>query len=64
MPRVTFKTGFTKPDGGEEVLTEYLCDSPGCPKVGVHLLGFIRELRLLAIVCEEHLPPARRPAAP
>jgi hypothetical protein len=64
MPRVTFKTGFPGPDGGEEVLTEYLCDWPGCPKLGVHLLGLIRELRAMAIVCEDHRPPAQRRTAP
>ncbi len=63
MPRVTFKTGFSKPDGGEEVLTEYMCDWPGCPKAGLHLLGFSRELRLLALVCEDHTLPAQRRAA-
>jgi hypothetical protein len=58
MPRVTIKTGFPAPDGEEEVLTEYLCDWPGCSNVGVHVLGCIPELRAMAVVCEEHSPPA------
>jgi hypothetical protein len=64
MPRVTIKTGFTTAEGGEEVLSEYLCDWPGCANVGVHPLGCITELRLTAVVCEEHTPSARRRAAP
>ncbi len=64
MPRVTIKTGFPAPDGGEEILTEYLCDWPGCPNVGVNPLGCIPELRAMAVVCEEHTPPALRRAAP
>ena len=61
MPRVTIKTGFRDADGQEETLTEYLCDWPGCPNVAVHVLGSIRELRALAVVCEEHLPRKLRP---
>jgi len=61
MPIVTIKTGFRLPDGKEETLTQYLCDWPGCPNAAVHVLGSIRELRGLAVVCEEHLPPPRRP---
>jgi hypothetical protein len=64
MPRVTFRTGFTTPDGGEEILTEYLCDWPGCPSVAVHVLGFIPEVRAMAVVCADHAPPAQRRAAP
>jgi hypothetical protein len=64
MPRITIKSGFPSPDGGEEVLSEYLCDWPGCSNVGVHPLGGITELRAVAIVCEEHTPPARRRVAP
>jgi hypothetical protein len=61
MPLVTIKTGFQSPDGKEETLTQYICDWPGCPNPAVHVLGSIRELRALAVVCEEHLPPRRRP---
>jgi hypothetical protein len=61
MPLVTIKTGFHTADGKEETLTEYLCDWPGCPNVAVQVLGSIRELRALAVVCKEHAPPQRRP---
>ncbi len=60
MPLVTIKTGFPTPDGGEEVLTEYLCDWPGCPNVAVRSLGCIPDIRAMAVVCEEHTPSARR----
>jgi hypothetical protein len=60
VPIITIKTGFSTADGQEEILTEYVCDSPGCPNVAVHLLGVIRELRAVAVVCEKHAPPAQR----
>jgi hypothetical protein len=63
MPRVTIKTGFTAPDGTEEVLTEYLCDVPGCRNIAVHHLGVLVELRVASAVCDEHAPRKERPAA-
>jgi hypothetical protein len=59
MPRVTIKTGFTTPDGHEEVLSEYLCDYPGCQNVATHMLGILVELRLMASVCEVHASKQR-----
>jgi hypothetical protein len=35
-------------------LTEYVCDMPGCPNLAEHVLGVIRELRVMAVVCAEH----------
>jgi hypothetical protein len=66
MPRITIRATFRTPEGQEEedVLTEYLCDSPGCPNVAVHLLGCIAELRAIAVVCDEHLPKRSRRMAP
>jgi hypothetical protein len=64
MPRVTIRTGFPAADGSEEVLTEYLCDWPGCPNVAVHSLGCIPEIRAMAVVCEEHVPEPRRRTTP
>ena len=61
MPLVTIKTGFHGPDGKEETLTQYLCDWPGCAKPAVHVLGSLKELRALVVVCEEHTPRRRRP---
>ena len=60
MPRVTLKTGFIGNDGREEELTEYLCDTPGCPNVATHPVGCIRELGLCLITCDEHAPSARQ----
>jgi len=56
MPWVMIKTGLKTPDGEDEILREYLCDHPGCPNVAIHMLGCIVELRLMAMVCEEHAP--------
>ena len=60
MPLVTIKTGFATADGKEEILTEYFCDWPGCTNIAVHTLGCIKEIRAFAVVCEQHIPPARR----
>jgi hypothetical protein len=58
IPQVTIKTGLRTPDGREELLTEYLCDHPGCPNIATHALGCARELALVTAVCDEH---ARKP---
>ena len=50
---------MTTPDGREEVLTEYLCDHPGCSNIATHVLGYVAELRLAAAVCDEHAPKAK-----
>jgi hypothetical protein len=59
IPQVTIKTGLKTPDGGEELLTEYLCDHPGCPNIATHALGFVREVGAKAAVCDEHAPKPR-----
>ncbi len=56
MPRVTIKTGFVGADGLEEVLTEYLCDSPDCPNIATDVLGPANEPAASAVVCREHAP--------
>jgi hypothetical protein len=60
VPRITIKTGFTAPDGREEALTEYMCDTPGCPNVATQVLGRSRELGVFAAVCPDHLPAQKR----
>jgi hypothetical protein len=55
MLQGTIKTGFLTATNKEEVLTEYLCDWPGCANVAVHVLGCVREIASIAAVCEEHL---------
>jgi hypothetical protein len=51
MPRVTLRAEH---DEGEETLTEYVCDWPGCPNLGKHMLGSLTEIRAVAIICTEH----------
>ena len=54
MCQVIIKTGLTTPDGREEVLSEYICDYPGCPNFATRVVGCLVELRLMAAVCEVH----------
>ncbi len=54
IPLVTIKTGIKAQDGREEILSEYLCDHPGCPNVATHILGCVVEISAVAMVCEEH----------
>jgi hypothetical protein len=54
MPQVTIKTGFIAANGQEEVLTEYLCDWPGCANVAENMVGVALELRIMCVVCHEH----------
>jgi hypothetical protein len=59
IPQITIKTGLTTPDGQEELLAEYFCDHPGCPNVATQTLGRVRELSVVAMVCDEHAPKPR-----
>jgi hypothetical protein len=54
IPLVTIKTGIKTPDGHEEILSEYLCDYPGCPQIATRMLGCVVEIGAFAVVCEEH----------
>ena len=54
MPQVVIASGMTGPDGREDTLTEYLCDSPGCPNIASHVLGCVREIGAAIVVCDEH----------
>ena len=60
MPRITIKTGIVAADGQEEVITEFLCDWPDCPNVAEHVLGVVRELGMMRVVCQEHAVMPRR----
>ena len=53
MPRVTLRC-TSSPNCEEETLSEYICDWPDCPKLAVHVLGVVRELRAFVAVCPEH----------
>jgi hypothetical protein len=61
MPHVTIKTGVVAADGHEEVLTEYLCDWPGCANVAEHVIGVVIELGAMCVLCAEHA--ASRPVS-
>jgi hypothetical protein len=54
MPAVSIKTGIVTADGSEEILSEYLCDSPGCPNIAEHVMGVARDLATAFVVCAEH----------
>jgi hypothetical protein len=54
VPRITIKTDLAGPDGREEELAEYICDTPGCPNIAVQVLGRVAGLGLFAAVCEQH----------
>jgi hypothetical protein len=56
MPLVVLRTGFPGPDGREETLEEYLCDRSHCANVAVHVLGVVREIGQVAMVCDDHAP--------
>ena len=51
MPMVTIKTTIA---GKEESLSEYLCDSPDSPNPAKEVVGVVREIRSVSMVCEEH----------
>jgi len=54
VPQVTIKTGFVAADGHEEVLTEYLCDWPGCTNVAELVVGVAAGLKAMFVVCHKH----------
>lgn len=54
MPRVTIKTGIAGEDGLEEVLGEYLCDWPDCANVAEEVIGAVREVAAVCVMCKEH----------
>jgi hypothetical protein len=62
MPRVSIPTGLIRNDGREEILSEYLCDHPGCANVAVHVVGVVRGLNMGFAVCAEHAALQRRQA--
>ncbi|MGH9901895.1 MAG: hypothetical protein ACRD68_08810 [Pyrinomonadaceae bacterium] len=54
MPLVTIRTDVTDADGGEETISEYLCDCPDCPNIAVHVVGVVRDLNTGLAVCSDH----------
>lgn len=53
MPRVTLRAPESA-DGKEDTVSEYICDSPDCPNIAVHVVGVVRELRSFVAVCAYH----------
>ena len=60
MPRVRIRTGFYLPDGQEEVLSEFMCDEPGCGNIATEVVGHLNESGLSAVACREHAAIAVR----
>jgi hypothetical protein len=63
MPWVIVEPGLTGPRSYREQLRTYLCDWPGCPNPGEHVLGCVAELAAFVAVCDEHAKSSRRDAA-
>ena len=59
MAQVTVKSGVVGPDGREEQISEYFCDSPNCPNIATQVLGCVSALRLRVALCEEHAEKLR-----
>jgi hypothetical protein len=53
MPRVTLRAPDSA-DGTEDTVSEYICDTPDCPNVAVHVVGVARELGTFVAVCAYH----------
>jgi hypothetical protein len=53
MPRVTLRAPESA-DGKEDTVSEYICDSPDCSNIAVHVVGVVRELRTVVAVCAYH----------
>ena len=56
MPLVTLRTETSNSAGNvqEDTLSEYICDWPDCPNVAEHVIGALREIRLVSVICAEH----------
>jgi hypothetical protein len=61
VPQVVIATGIIGEDGNEEVLSEYLCDAPGCPNYASRVVGFSTELGVGLALCAEHARPTPLP---
>jgi len=59
IPTLNIKTGLTTADGREEFLTEYFCDQPDCPNIATQTLGCIKDVGVVAALCDEHAPKPR-----
>jgi hypothetical protein len=60
VPQIVIKSGQILRDGREDVITEYMCDVPGCPNIATQVVGRVRDLALARVVCREHLIEQQR----
>jgi hypothetical protein len=60
MPIVRIRSGVTAAQGGDQVLTEYLCDWPDCPSIADDVFGVVRELGVTLAYCKAHAAEHRR----
>lgn len=51
MPLTAVRTNSTSGGHSEEVISEYMRDSPDCPNIAVHVIEVARQINA---VCEEH----------
>jgi len=64
MPCVTIKTGVVGADGHEVILSDYLCDWPGCANMAEHVVGIALELASACVMCREHYVMFQNGASP
>lgn len=57
MPQVVIATGIIGEDGTEEILSEYLCDVPGCPNYASQAIGLSSQRGIGLALCSEHARP-------
>ena len=60
MPIVKIRTGVTTEQGGDQILTEYLCDWPDCPSIAEDVFGVVKELGVTLAYCKTHAAEQRR----
>lgn len=60
VPRIVIKTGLVGPDGREEELSEYICDTPGCPNIATQVVGCVPQLGIFSVACQEHASSKKR----
>lgn len=63
MPRVTIRTGVIGANGHEELLSEFMCDAPGCPNIATDVVGHVKECGFAAVMCQEHAAALGLPVA-
>jgi hypothetical protein len=60
MPIVRIRSEDPAGQGGEQILTEYLCDWPDCPSIADDVKAVVRELGITLAYCQAHADEHRR----